>query len=168
MGRMRYLKTFESYNELSLGEEIAQDLLPRFQKMRSEGQIVTVADFDKYMEERGADSELSDSVMHYLVNMGFDFDVQGEDEDYEDVEFELRTEGLSYSGGDVKKMPIIGQIKTKPIAGFEGTTYDVVEVVEDERGNKYYICNFWYKEGRVPQIVHQDMVEEFNKKGFDL
>ena len=86
---MRYLKTFESYNELSLGEEIAQDLLPRFQKMRSEGQVVTVSDFDKYMEERGADSELSDSVMGYLVNMGFDFDIEGE-EDYEDVEFELK------------------------------------------------------------------------------
>jgi hypothetical protein len=164
---MRYLKTFESYNELSLGEEIAQDLLPRFQKMRSEGQIVTVADFDKYMEERGADSELSDSVMHYLVNMGFDFDIEGEDEDYEDVEFELRTESLSYSGGDVTKMPIIGKIKTKPIAHFDGTTYDVVEIVEDG-GKKYYICNFWYKDGRVPQIVHEDMVEEFSKKGEEI
>lgn len=86
---MKYLKTFESYNELSLGEEIAQDLLPRFQKMRSEGQIVTVADFDKYMEERGADSELSDSVMHYLVNMGFDFSIEDES-GYEDFEFELK------------------------------------------------------------------------------
>lgn len=103
---MKYLKTFERFEESNLGEEIAQDLLPRFQKMREEGQTVTVADFDRYMEERGADAELSDSVLHYLVNIGFDFDIEGEDEDYEDVEFELRRESLSYSGGDVTKMPV--------------------------------------------------------------
>lgn len=87
---MKHLKTFEKYEEIDLGEEIAQDLLPRFQKMRSEGQLVTGSDFDKYMEERGADSELSDSVMHSLVKMGFDFDIEYEDDDYEDIEFELK------------------------------------------------------------------------------
>lgn len=167
MGRMRYLKTFESYSDIA--EDIAIDLLPKLQKIKDEKGIFTIGMFDNYMEERKANMALTDEVLSYLVSMGFDFDIDEDDsDDYEDVEFELRTEGLSYSGGDVKKMPIIGQIKTKPIAGFEGTTYDVVEVVEDERGNKYYICNFWYKEGRVPQIVHEDMVEEFNKKGFDL
>lgn len=164
---MRYLKTFESYSDIA--EDIAIDLLPKLQKIKDEKGIFTIGMFDNYMEERKANMALTDEVLSYLVSMGFDFDIDEDDsDDYEDVEFELRTEGLSYSGGDVKKMPIIGQIKTKPIAGFEGTTYDVVEVVEDERGNKYYICNFWYKEGRVPQIVHEDMVEEFNKKGFDL
>ena len=167
MGRMRYLKTFESYNDIA--EDIAIDLLPKLQKIKDEKGIFTIGMFDNYMEERKANMALTDEVLSYLVSMGFDFDIDEDDsDDYEDVEFELRTEGLSYSGGNVTKMPVIGQIKTKPIAQFEGTTYDVVEVVEDERGNKYYVCNFWYKEGRVPQIVHEDMVEEFIKKGFDI
>lgn len=63
-----------------LAEEIANDLLPRFQKMREEGKKVTVADFDKYMEERGATFELSDSVMNILVSNGFDFDVEEDEE----------------------------------------------------------------------------------------
>ena len=65
-------------------EEIANDLLPRFQKMREEGQQVTVADFDKYMEERGATFELSDSVMNMLVEMGFDFDIEKDDVEVEE------------------------------------------------------------------------------------
>lgn len=88
---MKYLKTFERFEETNLGEEIAQDLLPRFQKMRQDGQTVTVADFDKYMQERGADSELADSVFHYLVNKGFDFENEGEEDYGEEIEFELKT-----------------------------------------------------------------------------
>lgn len=65
-----------------LAEEIANDLLPRFKKMREDGQQVTVADFDKYMEERGATFELSDSIMNILVSDGFDFDVEEDDEEY--------------------------------------------------------------------------------------
>lgn len=83
---MKYLKKFNEhkFDELSdLGEDIATDLLGRFQKMREEGKIVTVDDFDKYMSERGADSDLSHSVMNHLVNMGFDFDIEKEeDEEY--------------------------------------------------------------------------------------
>ena len=69
-------------------------------------------------------------------------------------------EALIYSGGDVARMPIIGRVTTKPIGPFESTTYDIVEIVEDEKGNKYYICNFWYK-NRIPQIIHEDLVEKF-------
>ena len=89
---MRHLKKFnedwkyvpgkQADNELA--EEIANDLLPRFQKMREEGQQVTVADFDKYMEERGATFELSDSVMNMLVEMGFDFDIEKDDVEVEE------------------------------------------------------------------------------------
>ncbi len=81
---MRYLKKFNEHklDELSdLGEDIASDLISRFEKMREEGQIVTVDDFDKYMSERGADSDLSHSVMNHLVNMGFDFDIEHEDDE---------------------------------------------------------------------------------------
>ena len=76
---MKYLKKFNE--QLSdLGEDIANDLLPRFQKMRNNGETVTVDIFDEYMDERGADSELSHSVMNHLVNMGFDFDIEREEE----------------------------------------------------------------------------------------
>lgn len=57
-------------------EEIANDLFPRFEKMREEGKKVTVDFFDKYMQERGATFELSDSVMNVLIEMGFDFDTE--------------------------------------------------------------------------------------------
>ena len=69
-------------------------------------------------------------------------------------------ESLTYSGGDVARMPIIGRVTTKPIGPFKSETYDIVEIVEDEKGNKYYICNFWHKR-RVPQIIHEDLVEKF-------
>lgn len=162
---MKYLKTFESYSDLA--EEIAIDLLPKLQKIKDEKGIFTVGMFDNYMEERKANMKLTDEVMSYLVSMGFDFDSDVDDtDDFTEDDFELKKigESLSYSGGNVTKMPVIGQIKTKPIGDFEGTTYDVVEVTEDESGDKYYVCNFWHKDGRVPQIVHEDMVEEFIEK----
>jgi hypothetical protein len=80
---MKHLKKFEhKFDELSdLGEDIANDLLSKFMKMRKEGEIITVDDFDKYMTQRGSDSELSHSVMNHLVNMGFDFDIERENID---------------------------------------------------------------------------------------
>ena len=79
---MKYLKTFESYGERKdLALEIAEDLLPRLQKIRDEKGIFTVGMFDNYMEERGGDMRLTDSIMSYLVDMGFDFDSDEDDED---------------------------------------------------------------------------------------
>lgn len=88
--KMRHLKTFESYEETNLGEDIAKDLLPRFQQMREDGQKITVEDFDIYMKNRGATSEDSDSALHYLVNMGFDFDMDEEEMDTDDFDIELK------------------------------------------------------------------------------
>ena len=87
---MKYLKTFESYEQTNLGEDIAKDILPRFQQMREDGQNVTVEDFDIYMKDRGATSEDSDSALHYLVNMGFDFDNEEDEVDTDDFEIELK------------------------------------------------------------------------------
>ena len=78
---MKYLKTFEGYNDKSLAREIAEDLLPRLNKIRDEKGIFTVSMFDNYMEERKGDMKLTDEVMAYLVDMGFDFDSDDEDED---------------------------------------------------------------------------------------
>jgi hypothetical protein len=79
---MKYLKTFESYGERKdLALEIAEDLLPRLQKIRDEKGIFTVGMLDNYMEERKGDMKLTDEVMSYLVDMGFDFDSDEDDED---------------------------------------------------------------------------------------
>lgn len=87
---MKYLKTFESYSDIA--EDIAEDLLPKLQKIKDEKGIFTVGMFDNYMEERNADMKLTDEVMSNLVNMGFDFDTNeddsGDDDDF--VDFELK------------------------------------------------------------------------------
>ena len=97
---MKYLKTFESYGERKdLALEIAEDLLPRLQKIRDEKGIFTVGMFDNYMEERGGDMRLTDSIMSYLVDMGFDFD---SDEDDENVDYHFSDEDEE---GDVPPPP---------------------------------------------------------------
>lgn len=75
--------------------------------------------------------------------------------------FESAFRPLSYSGGDVTKMPIIGKIITKPVGPFESGEYNVVEIIKDNQDRDIYVVNQWYKEGRVPNIVHSEMVEEF-------
>lgn len=79
---MRYLKTFESHNDIA--EDIAIDLLPKLQKIKDEKGIFTVGMFDNYMEERGGNMKLTDEVMSNLVNMGFDFDTNEDDEGDDD------------------------------------------------------------------------------------
>ena len=73
---MKHLKRFNESNTKDLGELIAIDLLPRFEKMRAEGNTITVDHFDQYMKDRGASPDLYHSVMNHLVNMGFDFDLE--------------------------------------------------------------------------------------------
>ena len=70
-------------------------------------------------------------------------------------------ESLSYSGGDVTKMPIIGKVITKPIGPFESGEYDIVEIIETERG-PIYVANTWHKENkRIPQLIHSELVQEY-------
>lgn len=86
---MKHLKTFESYSDIA--EDIAEDLLPKLQKIKDEKGIFTVGMFDNYMEERGGNMKLTDEVMSNLVNMGFDFDTNEDDEGDDDfVDFELK------------------------------------------------------------------------------
>ena len=94
---MRYLKTFEGYNDKSLAREIAEDLLPRLQKIRDEKGIFTVSMFDNYMEERKGDMRLTDEVISELVEMGFQFDHESDDsEDFDRDPFEGYP-GMEYS-----------------------------------------------------------------------
>ena len=81
---MRYLKTFEVYNDKSLAREIAEDLLPQLQKIRDEKGIFTISMFDNFMEERKGDMKLTDEVISELVEMGFQFDYDDSEDDYEE------------------------------------------------------------------------------------
>lgn len=158
---MKYIKAFESYESKDLGEEIAQDLLPRLEKMRSGGTIITPEYFEKYMTEKGAKLDLIDSVMSYLVNMGFDFDIEDDGKEIDDVNFSIKVkENLEYSGNDVTSMPIIGKIITKPLGPFESSEYNVVEIIKDRTGSDIYVVDRWYKR-RIPQIIHSELVQEF-------
>ena len=85
---MKYLKTFENYDK-NFTDEIAEDLLPKLQQIRDEKGSFTMEDFENYMNQRGSDLETIDLVASSLVNMGFDFDVEGEGEDVP-LEFELK------------------------------------------------------------------------------
>jgi hypothetical protein len=77
---MKYLKTFEGYNDKGLAREIAEDLLPQLQKIRDEKGIFTVSMFDNFMEERKGDMRLTDEVISELVDLGFQFDHDDEDD----------------------------------------------------------------------------------------
>lgn len=85
---MKYLKTFENYRK-DITEDIAEDLLPKLKQLRNEKGSLTVEDFEKYMKERGSDSHTIDLVISSLVNMGFDFDVESEEE-IDDIEFQVK------------------------------------------------------------------------------
>lgn len=77
---MKYLKTFENYGK-DFNSEIAENLLPELKKIRSEKGSFTSVDFDNYMKKRGSDLKTIDLVKSCLVNMGFDFDIEDEEED---------------------------------------------------------------------------------------
>lgn len=68
-------------------------------------------------------------------------------------------ESLTYSGGDVEKMPIIGQVITRPMGPYESGTYDVVEIIKD-KDKDLYVINTWYK-GHIPNLIHEDLVDKF-------
>jgi SOS response regulatory protein OraA/RecX len=85
---MKYLKKYDSFNESAkygpnnttdISEDIAEDIIDKLVQIRKEKGKFTVEDFIEYMEERGSDDKTTDSVMHYLVNKGFDFDVETEE-----------------------------------------------------------------------------------------
>ncbi len=68
---------------------------------------------------------------------------------------------LRYSGGDVTKMPIIGEVETDNIGGMGHATYNVVEIIDAGNDNDcIYVANQWYKPG-VPQLIHSAMINRF-------
>lgn len=76
--------------------------------------------------------------------------------------FESIFRPLSYSGGDVTSMPVIGKAITCPIGPFDSAEYNVVEIIKDDQGRDVYVCDRWYKEHkRIPQLIHSEMVEQY-------
>lgn len=70
--------------------------------------------------------------------------------------------GIPWSGNDPTKARPIGRLVTKPLKfgryDFPSETYEVVEIVDD---GEIYIVNSWYKDGRVPQLIHRELVDEY-------
>lgn len=71
-------------------EKKAKDILPILKKKRNSGEKVTVKVLDKLLSDNGVSSAESDSIMHHIVYLGFDFDNEedlgaDEDEDYLDI-----------------------------------------------------------------------------------
>lgn len=157
---MKYLRRFNE-THFDLAEDIANDLYPQLVKMRNDGEIITPQFFENFMKTRGAKLDIIDATMNCLVDMGFDFDIEDEEE-ISDENFDIKyVESLSYSGDDVTKMPIIGKVTTKPIGPFPSAEYDVVEIIKDN-GQDVYVCNIWYKEWKkIPQLIHSELVEKY-------
>ena len=71
---------------------------------------------------------------------------------------------MNWSGRDVEKVPVIGELVTQPliltagksVTNYPSTTEKVVEIIETKTG-KVYVINKWYKPG-VPQIIHEGIV----------
>ncbi len=64
-------------------------------------------------------------------------------------------------------MPVIGQVTTRELVFTDdkdekitipSTTYDVVSTFE-QNGHRFYVTNKWHKEGRVPLLIVDDIVE---------
>ena len=69
-----------------------------------------------------------------------------------------------YSGGDVTKMEVIGEITTEPMHGEAPMRYNVVEIIPaGNRDNFIYIINKWYK-SNTPQLIHSAMVDRFEPR----
>jgi hypothetical protein len=68
------IKRFNEMADFDLANDIAKDLLPKLQKRREDGEEISVENFDKFMEENGADLSMTDAVINCLVDLGFDFD----------------------------------------------------------------------------------------------
>lgn len=68
------------YRLTDISEDIAEDIISKLETIKkTQGGRFTVEDYMQYMEERGSDDKTTDSVMHYLVNKGFEFTTDGEE-----------------------------------------------------------------------------------------
>lgn len=68
---------------------------------------------------------------------------------------------------DVTKMPIIGIAIAAGILinGVKSpdVEYDIVAIIDGNKNDKIYVTNQWHKEGRVPLMLHQDLVKSYTE-----
>lgn len=77
------IKRFNEMVDFDLAGDIANDLLPKLQAKRAAGEKISASNFDVFMKENGADLSMIDGVMAELVNLGFDFDTEQENDSEE-------------------------------------------------------------------------------------
>lgn len=77
------IKRFNEMVDFDLAEDIANDLLPKLQAKRAVGEKISPSNFEMFMKENGADLSMIDGVMAELVNLGFDFDTEPENDSEE-------------------------------------------------------------------------------------
>jgi hypothetical protein len=73
---------------------------------------------------------------------------------------------------NIKNMPVIGVITIKPIGLIypnqdtknEATIFNVVEVLYNEKNEKEYITDTWYKEfKKIPLMIHEKLVMNYEE-----
>jgi hypothetical protein len=77
------IKRFNEMVDFDLAVDIANDLLPKLQAKRAAGEMISPSNFEMFMKENGADLSMIDGVMAELVNLGFDFDTEQENDSEE-------------------------------------------------------------------------------------
>lgn len=101
---MKHLKTFEAAKaDWELARQIAEDLYPQFVERQKKGEKITPTVFDKFIQEKGLDSQSSDLILSELVDMGFDFDMDDsewhsdDEEEFESGDYvNFKDHGLLY------------------------------------------------------------------------
>ena len=74
------IKRFNEMADFDLASDIAKDLLPKLQLKRSKDEKITPDNFESFMKENGADLSMTDAVIASLVDMGFDFDMNSDED----------------------------------------------------------------------------------------
>lgn len=85
--------------------------------------------------------------------------------------------GLAASGADIKKMEVIGYVTTKPLSllakhflnksaeekiNLPEKTFPVVDVLENSKGDIFYVTNIWHKEHKgIPLVITDEIVEKY-------
>lgn len=84
-------KDYDDIDEKDYGivADIANSIIDDLKMLKKEKGLFTYEDFEKWMQERGASSEIISSVANFLVGKGFDFDSEPEDDIPSDYEMKL-------------------------------------------------------------------------------
>jgi hypothetical protein len=90
----KYMRKDSDKSNESVSQEyslkIADNLLPIFKKIKSERGYYSGLDYERYMRKNGYNSDVSHSVMNLLVDKGFDFDREPEDDLPDNWEDEIK------------------------------------------------------------------------------